>query len=131
MSGEGAPPGGAAKRAILARRARFVAVALAGTAATSEAACRPCLEISPPPDAAVTAPSAPTVCLSIVQPPPPTAAGDAGAGLAPADPRLGGCQPDDPLCVPRVPPAATPCLSAPRPRDAGRPACNPNDPLCP
>ena len=66
MSGDRPPPRGTAdgRKAILARRLRFVAIALAGAgAATSVSAC-PCLEPVPPepsphganPDAADAAP---------------------------------------------------------------------------
>ncbi len=70
-----------AKRIVLARRARFLAAAMAGVAAGSCDRPRACLE---PPMVTSTAPTAPTVCLS----PPVTPRPDAGiedASTATAD----------------------------------------------
>lgn len=95
-----------AKKLILARRARFVAAAVAsvGIACGKEKATpptppEPCLSPTVAIEADAGAPPTPTPCLSVAYPPP-----DA------APPR--------------------PCLTmvAPR-RDAGK-KCDPNDPLC-
>lgn len=89
-----------AKRTILARRARFIAAAVAsvGMACGKEKATppQPCLEVAMEPDAGPT----PAPCLSVAIPTPDAA----------------------------TPPRA--CLSAPIRRDAGTKKCDPNDPLC-
>jgi hypothetical protein len=90
-----------AKKMILARRARFVAAAVAasgiGLACGKEKAA-PCLSMATMSDDADAGPP-PAPCLSVYNPPPDAA-----------------------------PPRA--CLSAPIRRDAGTKKCDPNDPLC-
>ncbi len=80
----------AAKKAILARRAKFVAAAVAsiGIACGKESAPQPCLSIEPvaPADAGAEAASVPAPCLTV---------------------------------APQSPPVPTACLSVAQPKDAG------------
>ena len=66
-----------AKNAILARRAKFVAAALAGItmACGKENAPHPCLDVPPPEDAATIQPM---TCLTTTAPPPSAPPPDAG-----------------------------------------------------
>jgi hypothetical protein len=118
-----------AKKAILARRAKFVAAAMASLAATScgkeraapsgdpSADPRACLKvhrIEPAPDAAQ---PSPRPCLEMAMPDPPDAATPPSPCLrVPSSHRVdaGPCDPHDPLCAPSPKrPAARPCLLAP------------------
>ncbi|MBW2525804.1 MAG: hypothetical protein JRI23_16590 [Deltaproteobacteria bacterium] len=116
--------GSNAKNKILARRARFVAAALAGVGLTSATACRdpqPCLSIE-----AVPPTSAPTVDVPAedaagqttteagTAEPEGTGAGDAGATPEVPKPCLSIAPADEPAprpCLSR----ARPCLSPPAP----------------
>jgi hypothetical protein len=112
-----------AKKAILARRARFVAAAVAGLAA-----CEPRSPNVPAPTddgGTITVPpsvclSPPQVCLSSIEPPQPPPR-DAGAVIAPPQPTP---------CL-SVAPNPTPCLSPPAPpHDAGKPKPKPKPTIC-
>lgn len=62
-----------AKKILLARRARFVAAAIAGLSmgCGKEAAPHPCLDVAPEQDGAPAQPPAPCLTVAPPQPPPP------------------------------------------------------------
>lgn len=128
----------AARRAVLARRTRFVAAALAGV---SVAACGKssgpdvCLKVSPAPTE-----TAPQPCLNVVSTPPidPDAAApmdadggastfdagapDANAAVAPAKKDAGATPPPPTVptvCLRVAPPPPRPCLTPVRPKSGG------------
>jgi len=128
----------AARRAVLARRTRFVAAALAGV---SVAACGKssgpdvCLKVSPP-----ATETAPQPCLNVVSTPPidpdaappmgadggassPSDAGvsDANAAVAPAKKDAGATPPPTvpTVCLRVAPPPPRPCLTPVRPKSEG------------
>jgi len=111
----------AARRTVLARRARFVAAAVASVGLAcgkTDAIPQPCLEPVPA-DAAAPMPCL-TVTMTADTPPPPRPA-DAGEAPTPSPPMpclsvamdAGGAAPAP------TKPAPRPCLSIPAPRDGG------------
>lgn len=100
-----------AKRAVLARRARFVAAAMAGMATASCDSCsrsQPCLSVSP---TYVDASPPPGPCLSIAIM--PTDAGEQTAIEGAGDAGDAGKDAGKKIVVGPPPPRPTPCLSAP------------------